>query len=273
MTQKLCYIKNNLDADILIMGSSRALHHYNDKILSDSIGVKCYNLGEDGNGIIKMYGYYKVLLKRYNPRLIVYDIEPCFDLFKYYDDNNNTRYINTLRLFCDDPEIKKIITTVSQDENYKLWSQLYRFNSRFPILIKDYFVCSDFQECGYQPTYGSLSKKQINNNDTHIISEVDSVKLCFLHRLIKETKENGTKLIFVLSPKLLNDDSKRDLSFLYRLCKDNDVPLIDWYSEKQFISDSTLFKDRNHLNNSGATLFSEMLSRQLKDIITDNIIE
>ena len=38
--------------DVLIMGSSRAHHHYVPEIISDSLGLSCYNTGKDGNGII-----------------------------------------------------------------------------------------------------------------------------------------------------------------------------------------------------------------------------
>ena len=34
--------------DILIFGSSRALHHYNPQIIEDSLGMTCYNVGSGG---------------------------------------------------------------------------------------------------------------------------------------------------------------------------------------------------------------------------------
>ena len=50
------YIAYNMKEELLIMGSSRAAHHYKPGIFSDSLNMSCYNCGRDGNGIILMYG-------------------------------------------------------------------------------------------------------------------------------------------------------------------------------------------------------------------------
>ena len=53
--------------DILIMGSSRAHHHYVPEIIADSLGATVYNSGQDGNGFILHYGVLQMVWKRYNP--------------------------------------------------------------------------------------------------------------------------------------------------------------------------------------------------------------
>ena len=40
------YICDKLTDDIIIFGSSRAEHHYNAQMISDSLGIPCYNAGE-----------------------------------------------------------------------------------------------------------------------------------------------------------------------------------------------------------------------------------
>ena len=61
------------DEDILIFGSSRAAHHYVSQILTDSLNLRCFNAGQDGNGIILQYGRWKMISERYSPKLIIYD--------------------------------------------------------------------------------------------------------------------------------------------------------------------------------------------------------
>ena len=48
------YIFNDVKSDVVILGSSRAIHHYDPKIFSDTLGMSCYNCGEDGMGIFLM---------------------------------------------------------------------------------------------------------------------------------------------------------------------------------------------------------------------------
>lgn len=71
------YICDEVNADILIFGSSWAIHHYNPVILSDSLGMTCYNCGMDGNGIILNYGRYQMICQRYLPKVIITDVYFC----------------------------------------------------------------------------------------------------------------------------------------------------------------------------------------------------
>ena len=50
-TQKSEYICEKTKEDILIFGSSRAVHHYNPLIIQDSLNMTCYNCGYDACGM------------------------------------------------------------------------------------------------------------------------------------------------------------------------------------------------------------------------------
>ena len=95
--------------DVLIMGSSRAHHHYDTPYLSDSLGVDVYNAGYDGNGVILAYGILELVLERYQPKLIILDIEPSFDIIKYSGDKNCIRYINYLKPYFNHDVVDKVI--------------------------------------------------------------------------------------------------------------------------------------------------------------------
>lgn len=58
------YICRKLQDDCLVFGSSRGMHHYDPNIISDSLGMSCWNCSLDGSGIILMYGRYKLLSER-----------------------------------------------------------------------------------------------------------------------------------------------------------------------------------------------------------------
>ncbi len=88
------YIANRANEDIIILGSSRAAHHYVPKIIEDSLGMSCYNCGEEGNGVILAYGRLKMLTNRYKPKLIMYEITPGYD---YGTIEPNTKFLGYLR--------------------------------------------------------------------------------------------------------------------------------------------------------------------------------
>ena len=91
--------------DVILMGSSRASHHYVTQIITDSLGLICFNAGQDGNGIIMQYGRWKMISERYAPKVLIYDITPVFDLM----ENDNMTYIDHLKPFCSDGEVKDYV--------------------------------------------------------------------------------------------------------------------------------------------------------------------
>ena len=52
---RLNYISDSVTADIVVLGSSRALHHYVPSTITDSTGLSCYNCGFENEGIVFHY--------------------------------------------------------------------------------------------------------------------------------------------------------------------------------------------------------------------------
>ena len=111
------------EADFVVMGSSRAHHHYVPNILAESLGMKAYNAGVDGNGIVLSAGLYELMSERYTPKVILYDVEPAFDINVYAEDGNDIRYIGWLRPFVSNPGICDIVTRVDPSERF--WKFLF----------------------------------------------------------------------------------------------------------------------------------------------------
>ena len=76
------YISLQSHQSCLIFGSSRAIHHYNPDTIAHALNMSCYNCGEDGMGIITMFGRYLMIRQRYVPKLIIYDVVSGFDIEK-----------------------------------------------------------------------------------------------------------------------------------------------------------------------------------------------
>jgi hypothetical protein len=56
--------------DILILGSSRASHHYVPAIISDSLGSSCYNAGKDKQGLFYCQAVLNAVMKRHIPKMV-----------------------------------------------------------------------------------------------------------------------------------------------------------------------------------------------------------
>ena len=113
--QRFRYINDEMKDEILIMGSSRASHHYVPKIIEDSLGMSCYNCGVDGNGIIMFGGNFQMFSSRYSPKMIIYDLSR-FDTA----EDDHSKYLGWLRAYYDRDCISKMFDEVDEMEKYKM---------------------------------------------------------------------------------------------------------------------------------------------------------
>ena len=247
--------------DILIMGSSRAHHHYVSQIIEDSLGMSCYNAGYDGNGIILMYGIYQMILNRYQPKLIIYDVEQAFDLYEYKPDNNCTRYLAAQKPYYNQPGIIQIFKDVSQEEYYKTYSGLCRYNSVTIPLMVDYIISRPMDAKGYSPMSGEMKKEPEKKERTEALT-IDSLKLFYMNKFVKDVTERKIPLLVVVSPKYGAENSNA-LQPIKEICNTYNVPFLNYYTDPKFMMRREWFKEPMHLNEEGAR---EYTSRLVKNI-------
>jgi len=259
------YTMHNVNAPVVIIGSSRAKHHYVSNVLKDSLNVDVYNCGLDGCFMLYQTCMINGILQRYAPEMIIWDIEPLIlssdnegveldrlnSLFPFYETNN---YVRT------------IVQKRSKFEKYKLYSKSYRYNSRLlPLLYKS--VMPDYPyENGYAPISNIGYSFPTRDTTLSIYSEhfLDYRK-DLLEETIELCRNSGVDIVFSFSPRLSKSEYRKTRSFreLERLSIDYGITMIDSYHDDEFMSDSTLFKDQAHLNDRGAHLFSSGIARKI----------
>ncbi len=253
-------IANRANEDVLIFGSSRAIHHYDPNILEEVFNMPSYNCGFDGNGIICAFGYIKMIEQRYCPKMIIYDIIPSFDLLA----SDNHTYLGQLRYYYDRDDIDSIFWSVDVAERYKMVSTMYRFNSMLPQLIMDNISPLHSDNKGYRPLDGEMSDNiKPLKEQTNIT--YDRLKLHYIERLIEDCR-GKTLLVFAVSPMYENTDNEV-LAPIKVLCEEYEVPLLNHYTDTSFNYTREYFSDRSHLNRRGATEYSRVIASEIKQML------
>lgn len=249
------YVTDKTSEDILIFGSSRAIHHYNPQILTDSLGMTCYNCGQDGNGIVLFYGLWQMIKERYQPKMIIYDVNTSFDLYK---GESNQKYLGWLRMDYDRPGVKQIFSAVDPTEKYKMISMLYRHNSKFMQNITDYVhPIFGIEGNGFLPLNGELDPMKIREKKKKKIQKTeDGQKLDFINKLIDDTK--GVVLVFVAGPTWYKP-RETDYLPIREICRRRGVKFIDISADAKYVHNNEWFKDGQHLNARGANEFTNDL--------------
>jgi hypothetical protein len=248
----------NDEHNVLILGSSRAFHHYDTPFLSDTLGIDVYNAGYDGNGIILADGILQMVLERYKPSLIVYDVEPAFDIEEYINDKGNVRYISHLKPYYKHTCISSIIRDISYEEWCKVHSGMLRYNTNIVPLTIDIFEDRGVENKGFSPIDGEMKADPVYTLDEDNPISVNSVKIRYFNDLIDICKDKKIKLIMIASPRY-GSKSMESIEIAKGICEEKGIQFIDYYNDDSFMHHKEWFKEPMHLNRIGARQFSRQL--------------
>ena len=250
--------------DVLILGSSRAHHHYDAPFLRDTLGVDVYNAGFDGNGVVLADGVLEMVLNRYKPQLVLFDIEPDFDVNVYEKDNHHTRYIKNLKPYYREGGVSEIIKDVSMDEWRKVQSGLIRYNTEILGMAVDNLINRGMDRRGFQSLSGKMEKDPEPKAPKK--EELDPFKLAYVEKLIVLCQSNDVPLVLVGSPKYGKTDSEA-LRPVKDIANKYEVPFLDYYADPSFMTHKEWFKEPMHLNSEGARVFSKLIAQDISELL------
>ncbi len=264
---RLSYAADSCRQDIVILGSSRASHHYIPVLITDSLRLSCYNAGKDKQGIYYSLAVLKMILKRHPPKLIILDLNP--DIFAPSENGLDAISV-LLPYYRMHPEIRTILNKRGIWEPVKTYSSLYNYNSLLlQILFNRFVVSSDtsaFAANGYVPISHTFSEsidsvKLLN----HIAETPDSSLVNVFKQIIQATASHDCKLVVISSPvfSTLQRPSPA-VETARQICQQEQIPFFDYATKGFFSGKAFLFSDAYHLNQNGAILFTQMLCSDLK---------
>lgn len=254
------FIVEKADADLLIIGSSKACHHYVSKMMEDTLGITVYNCGQDGCYFLYQNAIVNMVLDRYKPEVIIWDIQPnAFNSAKEIDEYVHFRNLSPY-YYEDNQWVQTYIDESSSTMPLKMFSEMYAYNSMltsylFPLFLKKKTLS------GYVPLPNEgyiFPQLREEMKDEYI---PDNDKLEKLSQTVKRCNTSGIKLYLVVSPTY----AYKPVSFqsilqdLSHIANDNDTGFYDFSSDSGFLNDSTLFKDNAHLNDKGARKFTQYI--------------
>lgn len=245
-----------------MFGSSRCIHHYDPRIIEDSLSLSCYNCGADGNGIILYYARFRMITERYKPRCIVYDVCTSFDLMS--GDPNN-KYLKWLRPYYSRPAVDSLFWDIDSLERFKMISSAYQYNSKLLQMVSDNIHPLQSDIRGYRPEDKEMKYEPEPKTEKTVEYHYDPVKLKYLERLAKECKSQDIKLVFAISP-LYGSVTDDIYTPLFSIADKYDIPVLNHYCDTAFVKNRRLFYDTVHMNRTGATEYSKLIASELKSL-------
>ncbi|MBP5508417.1 MAG: hypothetical protein J6Y23_11355 [Prevotella sp.] len=258
------YICNECKDAILVFGSSRALHHYDVPILSDSLGMTGYNCGADGCGILSSYARLKMIRERHVPKIIILDLVTGYDVLKKGD---NSQQLAWLKNRFDREGMAELFYDVDPSYKYKMLSSCYRYNSSFIKSLFVYLTGYTIEEenmMGYVPSHTKMRSplRKIEKGAKDI--QYDPIKLKYMDRFFQLAEKSH--LYVVQSPIWYECDSakSKEAQIIKDLCKRKGIPFINFTNNPKFMFVDSLFADGKHMNANGAAEFTKELAKIIK---------
>jgi hypothetical protein len=257
------YIINKTSQEVLIFGSSRAAFHYIPDIISKETSLSTYNVGREGTGIYFHYAILLATLERYNPKVVVLDL----DFRDYYNRGGNfgTDVFKELLPYYGkvNPVFDSLVTPEWYDPLFAQ-SSLYKYNKKFFNIVSGTIEKGKNNHSGYRPLIGNWDKVSRLDDTEELI--VDNRLAQSIRAFIQKAKNNGIKVIIVLSPSF-REMPIEFASYVESIPSIYKVDVLNHYNDSTFLGNYDLFHDEEHLNNLGAEVYSKQIAKEINAII------
>ncbi len=264
------YSMDSTTADFLVLGSSRANHHYVPTVFENSMNMSFYNAGRDGSYILSNIAFFRAIVKRYHPEIILFDMDPN-EL--YYSDNSYEQLSDLLPYYKTHPEIKSIIELRGPFEKYKNFSAIYPFNS---CILKIGIGNLEINKKrrgdikGFVPLKRVLADS-IPNSIPFEAGKIDQYKLDALVEMMQYCSMHNIRLYLIHSPAFVISNNSEASGIVDQIAKKNQTIFWSFSEDSTFLATPEYFSDFRHLNETGANYFSAMVAHRLIDCKKDRI--
>jgi hypothetical protein len=260
---RITYAISKAEEEVIILGSSRANHHYVPAVLEDSLKMSVYNAGCDGQFVFYDYCVLKNILYRNKTQVVILDILP----WEFQKGRGYQKLSVLLPYYYVDTTIQKIVNLRSKFEKFKTLSNLYRYNSMIStIVVNNVFPKKKSSQKGYLPLTHKW-KSPIAMADSAAVSslQLDTIKINVFKKILSIAKKRGVKVYVFVSPWFVKcRRTPASVAMGKKICADFNVPFFDFSKNDYFLKHPELFHNPNHLNNNGAEVYTSLISSIIK---------
>ncbi|MBQ6237762.1 MAG: hypothetical protein IJK07_06055 [Bacteroidales bacterium] len=256
-------LSGKMDNDLLIIGSSRAFHHYNPIILDSILNTNCYNLGRDGKNLdISIFIYNLYIKHNPKPKTILCDI--------FYGSMNKSNLYAREQFY---PYLfnKEIYNNIKENQQLSMIDK-YVPLIKYRGILKDVIKHSLIKDTTYKGYYGCDISYNKNNEDipNTIPYAHDPTVFKMIEKWLQQCQEDSVNVIFIHSPIYIEATNKIEdtaaMWTMYRnIANKYKIPILD-YTRDSICFDTNYFYGALHLNRKGSELFTQRLAYELESL-------
>ncbi len=235
-----------INADVLIVGSSRAQYHIDPVLIEARTGLKSYNIGISGGGSSHQLFILEQYLKHNKvPKHIIINVE-----YQNLQENlfANKFDINMYELFLVEKDIFKLYSKQRLSRLIYLMIFPFEANDFFLFIPKDTSNGSRTFDRKYQDNEG------LTTRSFTVYPDKESINLS--KELIMLAKRNS-QVTVVYSPELKLINNEREVIDALNIIMSDEQ--VKFYNHKHYLADTKYFFDAYHLNKIGRAKYTDNL--------------
>ena len=254
--------------EMYVFGSSLAVHSYNCKVFTDSLGFSCYNAGRENSLILYSTTIFRWMLKKHKPKFVILSVSPKDLQWRASETPEKVIQSMLMPYVLRDTSFKNMTAALFPEETkIASVSKLYAYNSMIlPILLghdgTSKAKVSDIVN-GYLPLLGSHIKNGYADYKFED-PDVDEGNKILFEEFLKLAKDNNIPVVVLESPLYIQPfpETKSETE-MKKICAKYDVPFWTYVTDKKFAK-ANYFYDNIHMNDDGGTAYSKYLTGELK---------
>jgi hypothetical protein len=261
-----------INADLVVNGSSKALVHFSPKILDSVMEINSYNLALDGTEFMVQKTQYDIYLKNNTKPKYVIQTVSSGSLVKNTEIRNQVQFAPYLNV----DEINEMAKKYDGFKWYDYYVPFVRYTGEFEQIVDGSFSAFNVhlkqssKYKGYlekQAEWDSSFANVMEINPNGISWTFDSASIKLFRDFLEESRAKDITVFLVYPPtyhefhSYLNN-RQEILSFYKKIAEEYAIPFMD-YSNCFLSQDKSYFYNSQHLNKKGAELFSQQVANDI----------
>lgn len=266
-------VTGRINADIVISGSSRAVTHYDPRIIERVTGLSAFNIGRNGSQTDLQLAVLKTYLQHNRkPKLVIHNLD-SFSFVTSHEIYDPAQYMP----YLGQPPIYDAVRKVYPDAWKWKYFPLYAYvvaDMRFTWItgIKRLMSISPREDHieGFTPRFNEWTgdfEAFRTSNPQGVAFEIEPQGVRDLTDLVAICSNQGIPVLLVYSPVYHEmqqmERNRTEIFGLFREVADRFGVSVWDFSSSAISKDRNLFYNSQHLNAQGAWLFTEELAKRL----------
>jgi len=268
---------SKINADLIIVGSSRAVAHVSSPILDSALHINSYNLGMEAYDFKMQYARMRVYLQHNTtPKYVLTGLD-VFSLYK----RDSLYHPQQFLPFLHDSIIRNACNGYGGEFSFLTdYIPYFKYHAEPEITAETYSILFDKQHYfappdprkGYTPYDGNWDGAFDRFKLAHpkkMIQEINDYQIRELENYLADCQNRGIKNILLYTPEYWeiqeSYENRPDIIALYKkLALKYNATFLD-YSNDPICHDKSKFFNSQHLNKLGSEIFTRKLANDLKN--------